>query len=226
MKKKLPLFCLALLALLAFSCQKEPSSTKDKEDSEDEIIGDMLSDKQLDILKDMNMPIYEGDNPPNITGYYHTDDLDCIEDTDGYASYYQDLDYYWNFHDKDGQNIDLDYFNNGSDEATGKGAYIFGEGNNFTVYMETEGKINGTNITYTQVSVYSGTKTSSGIANFTMGFILTSKQNDTSKKMMDVNDARVFVDDLAEKLTSNPGFYSIRYDAAIDKPMFLAASSK
>lgn len=226
MKKKLPLFCLALLAMLAFSCQKEPSSSGDK--TEKEIVGDMLTNDQLQVLKSMDMPIHSGDNPPDITGYFNASDLDCVKDSTGL--YLKNLIYYYNFHNKDGQEIELDYFNEGKgDVATGKGAYIFGEGNDFTVYMETEGKISGTSITYTHVSLYSGTLTANGIANFTQGFIMTSKKNDEGGQLMPVNATRIYQegDMLASKLSSNPGFTaSVQYLEATDKPAFLVSSGK
>lgn len=84
---------------------------------------------------------------------------------------------------------------------------FFVEGDEFSVYMETKGEIAGTEITYTTVNIYSGVLTDDGIEDFTMGFIMTSKKNDTNR-LMDVNEARVYVesDGLAASLDSNPGF--------------------
>lgn len=156
--------------------------------------------------KILGMPLNSGDNPPDITGYYLTDDLDCIEDTT--AWYPQNLYYYWNFYDQSGVEVKLDYYNLSGDEATAQGAFIFGEGSDFTVYMETEGEHSGSDITYTTVNIYTGTVTGSGIEDFTMGFIMTSKTGDDYDYLMPVDAARVYEegDGLAEELSSNPGF--------------------
>ena len=76
--------------------------------------------------------------------------------------------------------------------------------------MEIVGEIVGTDIKYTQVSIYSGILTDAGIQNFTMGFIQTSKENDIYDDLMEVNDARVFAegDGLASALDGDPGFDS------------------
>ncbi len=167
------LFSLAILTAfsLFFSCSD--SGGDDDSVSPEQAVEEMLTDEQVQRLEDLGMPIYEGKNPPNFTGYYNTNDLDCIGDTT--ELYPQDLNYYWYFHDQSGNSLKLDYYNDYGDEATARGAFIFGEGNDFTVYMETEGKYEEYGITYTTVNLYSGTLTSSGIQNFTMGFIMTGK---------------------------------------------------
>lgn len=214
------LFPLAiLLAFSMFSC----SSSGDDDDEtpakspEEQAVDDMLTDEQVKILTDLGMPINEGANPPTITGYYNTNDLDCIGDTQGQESYLQNLNYYWNFYDQSGNNVKLDYFNDGNDVGTAKGAFIFGEGNDFTVYMETQGQNTNYDITYTTVNLYSGTFTATGITDFTLGFIMTGKTgDDDDKRLMPVNAARVYEegDGLAEEI-DNPGFDILAKNRAI-----------
>lgn len=171
----------------------------------------MISDAQLSTLKNMGMPINDGDNPPDVSGYFEANDMDCIKDSDGYESSYQDFDYYFYFHNLVNNNLRIDYKNKyGSDKGSGQGALIFGEGNSFTIYMQTQGSNSTYNISYTTVDVYSGTLTSSGITNFHQSFIMTSKTGDTNNYLMPVNAARVYKegDGLVAKLNSNPGFSS------------------
>jgi hypothetical protein len=186
----------------------------------------MLSDEQIEILEDLGMPLNSGDNPPDITGYYLTDDLDCIEDTT--ALYQQNLYYYWNFYDQSGVDVKLDYYNLSSDEATAQGAFIFGEGSDFSVYMETEGEYSGYGVTYTTVNIYTGTLSDSGIEDFTMGFIMTSKTGDDyDYYLMPVDAARVYEegDGLAEELSSNPGFNVSADSRGIEEAVLKSLSS-
>ena len=180
---------------------------------EDLIVGEMLDDDQLDILRDLGMPINSGDSPPDIEGYYLTDDLDCVEDTTGV--YLQNLYYNWHFYDQSGNEIKVSYFNDGSDYANGQGSFIFGEGNDFTIYVEVDGNDSG--VSYTQVSLFSGTLTSEGIEDFTEGFIMTDKIGDYDSILMDVNEARIYEegDGLAEEI-SNPGFSRLLSDVQVN----------
>ncbi len=216
-KLLLPLFIIPVLLFgMFFSC----SHTQ-----EEKIINDLLSDDQLEILENLGMPINSGENPPDITGYYNTNDLDCIEDTTGL--FLQNLNYYWFFHDQSDVNVELDYYNLSGDSATGRGAFIFGEGSDFTVYMETEGEYSGYGITYTTVNLYSGTLTDSGIEDFTNGFIMTGKTGDDGDYfLMPVDGARIYEegDDLAEELSSNPGF-NVAADSRVIKEAVLKSLS-
>lgn len=206
MKKTVLIGCCVVAVMAFLSCKSSSSDS-----SEDEIVSDLLTPKQENILKDMGMPINDGMNPPDITGYYYCNDEDCINDTEGQEDYLQNFKYYFHFHGKDGNNILVDYFNSGkTDTSKGKGAYIFGDGDKFTVYVEATGK-SGT-ISYTTVSVYSGTLTSQGIKSFTQGFIMTSKTGDDDDYvLMPVNSARVYEegDGMADKLSYDPGFNTI-----------------
>ena len=200
MKRFLLLGVLSLCMVMFFSCSLDEAG----------VVSGMLSDEQKQILEDLGMPINSGENPPDITGYYLTDDLDCIEDTTGV--FLQNLFYYWWFYDQSGNEIKLDYFNLSGDEATGNGAFIFGSGNDFTVYMETEGTYSSS-ITYKTVNIYSGTLGATGIEDFTNGFIMTEKTGDDGDAyLMAVNEARIYEegDDLAEELASDPGFRGIK----------------
>ena len=116
MRKRLVFLCFAIAAMMMVSCS-------DSSESEEEIIGKMLSSQQIEILENLDLPLYSGSNPPDITGYYVANDFDCIRSTDGHRP--QNLHYYYNFYGKKGTKIKLDYYNLGTDRAVGNGAYIF-----------------------------------------------------------------------------------------------------
>jgi len=172
---------------------------------EDRIVGEILSDDQIEILDDLGMTFNSGENPPNIEGYYRGNDLDTIGDTTGL--FLQNLDYIFRFYGQTDNELFLDYENSpGSDTATGEGAYIFGENNEFSVYIEQEGNASGIN--YTSAYVYSGTfNSTSGIEDFKFAFVLTEKDPDPSGILMGEDEARVYEegDGLAEEVS---GFYS------------------
>lgn len=172
---------------------------------EERVVGNILSDEQLEILDELGMTFNSGENPPNIEGYYRGADLDAIGDTTGL--FLQNLDYIFHFYGQTDNELLIDYENSfGSDTATGAGAYIFGENNEFSVYIEQEGTASG--IDYTSAYVYSGTYSSAGIEDFQFAFVLTEKDSDPSGVLMDEDEARVYEesDGLAEEVN---GFYSI-----------------
>jgi hypothetical protein len=173
---------------------------------EDRIVRDILSDDQIEILDDLGMTFNSGSNPPNIEGYYRGTDLDAIGDTTGLFP--QNLDYIFRFYDQTETELLIDYENiSGSDWATGEGAYIFGENDDFTVYIEQQGTSSG--VDYTSAYVYSGTYSALGIEDFTFAFILTEKGPDPYGYLMDEDEARVYEesDGMADKVS---GFYSVQ----------------
>ncbi|AHC16340.1 hypothetical protein [Salinispira pacifica] len=177
---------------------------------EERVVGRILNDDQLDILDELGMTFNSGENPPDIEGYYRGTDLDAIGDTT--EQFPQNLDYIFRFYGQTDNELLIDYENlYQTDSASGEGAYIFGENNQFSVYIEQEGTASG--IDYTSAYVYSGTYTSSGIEDFQFAFILTEKDADPSGVLIGENEARVYEesDGLAETVS---GFYSIQAPAA------------
>ena len=73
----------------------------------------------------------------------------------------------------------------------GNGAFISGEGNNFTIFFNTNGKDG--NATYKMALVLSGTKTSAGIRNLEYAFVMLEK-NDPDNEKMDVGTYRIVKD--------------------------------
>ncbi len=184
------------LILITFSCN--PFSLLEQiliepEPEEEELVSTqkvqtIISNSKLELFKSNGLSIYKGDNPPTIYGAYLADDLDCTSSTDGV--YLQDLVYYYNFYGQTSDfDISLDYTNQSGDTASGRGAFISGDGNNFSIYMEAHGTSGSA--TYTTVSIYSGTLTSYGITNFQFGFIMVEKY-DPYDSLMEVNNLRVY----------------------------------
>jgi hypothetical protein len=113
---------------------------------------------------------------------------------------------YFNFYNQSDGEITVDYTAEFvSDVATGAGAFISGNGSKFSLFIEFSGVSQG--VEYTQVAVYTGTVSSSGIQSFQMGIILTDKVGDESNSvLMPVGGHRMFQedDDLAETVSTYP----------------------
>ncbi len=196
MKKTFIVIPALLVLFLLFSCDNN-KTTGSKYTLPDQV-QNIVTDSQLDQLKQDGLPINEGVAPPNVEGVYLADRQYCVYSTDGYTDRYT-FDYYYQFYNQTAQNtVKLSYTGGYSypyndDVASGEGAFISGSGSDFSVFVEAQGTYSG--ITYTQVTIYSGTLTGSGISDFQFGFILTEKSDDPSNYMMDVNGHRIFTED-------------------------------
>ena len=165
-------------------------------------VRNIISDDQIRLLEESGLEVHPGLNPPRIEGSYRTTTLEATFDsTEVYPSVYT---YYYNFYDQDDRqnSVVMDYNGgNGSDVATGEGAFLSGNGSEFSLFVEARGETMG--VEYTQVSVYSGTVTEAGIENFQLGIILIEKEGDENDiLLMPVEGRRVFVerDGLAERV--------------------------
>ncbi len=161
----------------------------------------IISLKQIDTLKQLGMTINEGDNPPKIEGIYITDDANCIGDNgDPQRLGKWRYDYKFRFYNQDNaaRTIELDYKTTPDetvDKASGNGAFIIGEGNRFTIFMQTSGVQDG--IPYKYVYVFSGqVNTSTGhIIDWYDSLTLTDKGDDPTEKLIDIGTSRIFVED-------------------------------
>lgn len=159
------------------------------------------------------IPIYDGNNPPTIEGVFLMDSPEVVHDT---TNNYKKGDtgftpIYLRFLNQDFMNNTLDYEErdvyNGKvvGESSGPGAFISGEGNNFSVFFSTTGvnHYDKYDISVKTSLVISGTKTDSGIKDVRYAFVLTDKGPDPDHHVMDKGGFRVFKDndDFASKAT-------------------------
>ncbi|MBQ9215623.1 MAG: hypothetical protein IJ159_02575 [Prevotella sp.] len=148
------------------------------------------------------MTIYDGVNPPNVEGIYVMSKGVNVYDSEGYYDPGDEVtDTYMNLSNQNMTNNTIDYKERqGSDTSqTGNGAFISGEGNNFSIYFNTSGNSHG--VTFKLALVVSGTKTSDGIRNLFYAFVMTEKGADPDKKVMAEGGFRVFKD--GDGLASN-----------------------
>ncbi|MBR2205172.1 MAG: hypothetical protein IJ898_02290 [Prevotella sp.] len=160
----------------------------------------------IEILDPMKpyIPIYDGENPPDIQGTYVIDPMEIVYDKTGnYEPGYNKFSIvYFNISNQNFTTNTLDYqekeIGNGNmmSESEGKGAFISGEGNNFSVYFNTTGvtHLENYDVNTTDALVISGTKTSDGIRDLRYAFVIVKKSDDPENRIMNVGDFRVFKD--------------------------------
>lgn len=156
------------------------------------------------------IPIYDGVNPPNVEGVYLKSPNTVYYDyTNQWEAGHKVNDMYYQFSNQNMSRNTLDYKDtnqSGSSVGVGNGAFISGDGNNFTIFFlvtQTSKSKEDASITVTmkQATIVSGTKTSEGIKNFYTGFIVTEKGSDPYEEFVDEGDFRVFRD--GDGLASN-----------------------
>ena len=194
MKSKLNLLLLCLVAMLSFSC----SDDDDSPDAGKKI--DNIIPQYLRMQIEQYMPIYDGENPPLITGAYHMSPVQLLHSSDGQTppGKLKDLDF--GFYGQKNKRLDYVMASVSQDQQEhghyerGEGMYITGEGNNFTAFIATQGKSAG--ITFTSGVIISGNYdvAKKGIHNLRYATVMIDKLNDPKDKLMKIGVFRVFKD--------------------------------
>ena len=207
MKKLLYLIIGIITGMLCFvACEEadggETGSTKDGLTKD---IHNIVSDDVLQKIKDLGVPIYGGDNPPNVEGTYLCSPTiwmrSNFSDFVNTSTKFGDVEFTFSKQNNSNHTIFLDYFQPPSEQGKGLGAFIVGEGNKFTVFVELKGTLQGLPIT--SVQVYSGEWTSAGIKDFKYTAVCTVPNQYSLKK----GEGRSFKDGdgLAERMNGNNG---------------------
>ena len=159
-----------------------------------------------DIRKEIEpyIPLYEGKNPPNINGTYLIEPKELVYDSGdsykpGFDKFFPS---YIKFSNQNPNNNTLDcqqkefYEGKRYGESEGKGVYISGEGNNFTVYFDSTGEsfFDEYSVVTKEADIISGKKTDDGIKDIRHVLIMLEKGSDPKNKVMKVGKFRVFKD--------------------------------
>ena len=160
---------------------------------EDIIIGDLLlqSNNIFEIFDELGIEINRGINPPQIEGTYFISPLVLVSSNfaDSYSPGYRFADMQLSFSEQNNNNLSIACsYISGTQIANGLGAFITGEGNKFSVYVETSGTISGH--PFKSVEIYSGEITYSAIKNFQFVMIVTQEAPTSMKK----GQGRFFID--------------------------------
>lgn len=170
------------------------------QDRIEQVVPDDIRDKM-----DPFIPIYEGNNPPAVEGVFLIDPAEIVYDTtNNYNAGDQGFTpIYLKFSNQSITQNTIDYEEKDVNsagkivsESSGPGAFISGEGDNFSVFFSTSGVSHRDtyDISYKTSLVISGTKTSSGIKDIRYAFVMVDKKNDKEHDIMDVGEFRVFKD--------------------------------
>lgn len=158
----------------------------------DDVVPEQIREKMRDY-----MPIYNGVNPPNIEGAYLLSPYKTVFCEDGAYAPGRVIDTYkikFSNQNFDANTIDMIKYD--TEEANtydiGKGAFISGDGSNFTAFFSTEGYCRGV---YTRTAlVISGTKNGQNLQDLHCGFVMVGKGDDPDHKVMDAGVFRIFKD--------------------------------
>lgn len=157
---------------------------------------DTVVPHELQLKVEKYMPLYTGVNPPNVEGCYLIEPQVAVYHEDygngGYEPGHVFLPVSIRFSNQDTMHNTLDYAQSEGGQgsnAVGTGAYISGNGNNFTAYFLTEGSEEGI---YTKTAIIvSGTKTTDGIKDLYYAYIMEDKGYDPVPKLMNIGAFRV-----------------------------------
>ena len=165
----------------------------------DQVVPDSIRKKMEPYI-----PIYEGTTPPIIEGTYVIDPMEIVHDMAGlYEPGYKKFGLvYFNISNQDPITNTLDYkekeisYGQLLSEAEGDGAFISGEGNNFSVYFNTLGvsHLENYDVPTKDALIISGTKVADGIKDLYYSFVMVEKGDDPENIIMNAGDFRVFKD--------------------------------
>ena len=192
--------------------QTEISLTFDDDKAIVEFVGDINPWEEVDnrledvvpsdirVKLEKYITIYNGVNPPNIEGTYFVDPFVTVYCEDEGNGGYEPGDVvnsmYMRFSNQNMTINTIDFEEKsitGSSSSVGKGAFISGNGDNFSAFFNTEGTTDGI---YTKTAlVISGTKTTSGIKNLQYAFVMVEKGSDPNGLVMQEGIFRVFKDE-------------------------------
>ncbi len=162
--------------------------------TEDERIEQVVPD---DIRQKMEpyIPIYDGTNPPNVEGCYLIEPFETVYCEDnGFSPGTLVVPSYINLTGQSKENtIDMEECSSDFESySIGEGAFISGEGKNFTIFFNTIGTTYG--IENRTALLISGTKATGGIKNLRYAFVMVEKGDDPEGILMKEGVFRVFQD--------------------------------
>ena len=200
-----------LLFTLSQSCKKSSDNTTSNTTGFSDSINKIVTPAILDSLKSYGLVVNPGKQPPIINGIYLISPTYCIFDNSiGHDAGYTFSDYKFQFYGQDNTNltIGLNYKNmTGTDNASGVGAFVAGNGNFFTAFIDSKGIANGIN--YEDIMIISGEVTTSGISHWQNALYRKSKGYDPNNTLINVGDCRIFTIGSGEGTATKTSTYRV-----------------
>ncbi|HTJ11245.1 MAG TPA: hypothetical protein VL547_04450 [Dinghuibacter sp.] len=200
------LFTLSLLP----ACKKNggPGNTTPTGDTQgnnfSDSIKNIIPEPIIDSLRSWGMTIYDGQQPPALSGSYLVHIDSCIFDNAGTNMAGRLFDQYqYTFSDENQSNLSIRVATKAIDDPNGAtetsidstATFVAGTGDYFTIFAEEKGVVTtryGLS-TYTELDVVSGQIVSGGLGNFQYSIYMKDK-NDPVGQLIPVNTSRIFVD--------------------------------
>lgn len=188
------LIIIASLSIIVSSCLKDDDKTLVLPKVVYAIPIDDVVPLDLQNKIEVHMPIYKGSTPPNVQGTYLANPLSLVFTSDMQFNVgYIFADEVLQFSDQGSATHVLKYKSkSGASKDSSDLVSISGSEENFTAYFTTKGESHG--VSTKTVTIISGTKTATGIADYYLAFVMLEKGSDTKKEVMAVNDFRIFKD--------------------------------
>lgn len=161
-----------------------------------EEINAFIPDSILNILEDLDMPINEGFDPPNIVGKYFVTPslLKSTNIPNDYDIGYKFADLTIEFYNFNPEELTLTVKQSTStSEGDGTGSFIVGTGNNFSVFAELRNEFDNGSKSVLGI-VYSGEITENGIRDFHSSLVMLDDFGDVNNELIAIGQARVFLD--------------------------------
>jgi len=161
-------------------------------------VRNVISEVYIDSLTNWGMTIHGGLTPPtDLTGIYVFSPNILLHPfgPGDYAPGQLFADYKYKFYNQVNNSIDvaLKDIGGSSDTASGIAGYVSGTDNSFSIFGQVSGVSNS--IPYTEVLIFTGIMTSTGVQNMQEGFIITGKTGDDNNTVLiPVGTGRVFYD--------------------------------
>jgi hypothetical protein len=159
-------------------------------------------------MTDIGLPIYGGGNPPtNVTGTYKVSPLILKKSnfSDGYSVGYKFNDVYITFSEQNNDDLTIKFQISEDNGITGEGtgAYIVGEGNKFTIFVEVKSYEENGKYRATTAQIYSGTMTSTGIKDLYNALVMVDDNGNPN--LIKDGQGRLFYDSdgLSERVSSS-----------------------
>lgn len=139
-----------------------------------------------------HMSIYEGTNPPDITGTFKISPMKLFYASDADHAPSSFADKYIAFYNKQGNTYEYKS-KTGSQTGQSPLVTVIGSGDSFTAYFTERTKDDDGESWSVHATLISGTLTTRGIENIKYAFIMLDA-NDPNNKIMEINEYRVFYD--------------------------------
>ncbi|MEM9672104.1 MAG: hypothetical protein AAF992_05885 [Bacteroidota bacterium] len=181
------LLILLAVAVLLASCH---------EDHSDLIPGqDFIPDEILEEIKANGQPIFEGLNPPDVTGRYRVSPMELVSsnftDNNRPAFFFDEI---VDFNGLNQGELTLEVASeNGGTLGEGFGSFISGSGQKFTIYVRID-RIDEKGHKTLETRLYSGTLTDGGIVNLYTSFFMIDDGGDPDGDSIENGQGRLFKD--------------------------------